>query len=194
MYTISPEGVDHENEFARQPQPQPLMPPSETTAPEAIGRHRWWIQYVIMTGIIILTASVFYFSWLPQPRLGSQVSMPGFLSRWVDAEANENIRTAVPFVLLGLTSGVGLLVRGAGLRLWVISGLLMVMIACVAELGQLFIPARTCDAGDIGWAAVGAGLGLGATLATCHICRLARARRRAQAPPTLCQDTEPYFE
>jgi hypothetical protein len=184
MNTTSPEGADHENEFARQPQSQPLMPPSETTAPEAIGRHRWWIQYVILTGIVILTTSVFYFSWLPQPRLGTQVSMPGFLARWVDAEANENIRTAVPFALLGLTSGAGLWFRGARLRLWVFSGLLMVMIACVAELGQRFIPERTCDAGDIGWAAVGAGLGLGVTLATCHICRLARARRRAHAPPT----------
>lgn len=194
MNATSPKGLDSKNQCTAQQQPQPLMPPSETSAPEVVGRQHWWIQQVILTGIVMLTASVFYFSWLPQPRLDSQVSMPGFLSRWVDAEANENIRTAVPFVLLGLTSGVGLWFRGAPSRLWVISGLLMVMIACVAELGQLFIPARTCDAGDIGWAAVGAGLGIGTILATCHICRLTRVRRRVHAPPTLCQDTEPYFE
>lgn len=187
MKATSPKGLDSEDQSTTQQ--QPLVPPSE-----AIGRNHWWIQSVIITGIVILTASVFYFSWLPQPRLGSQVSMPGLLARWVDAEANENIRTAVPFVLLGLTSGVGLWVRGARRRLWVINGLLMVVIACVAELGQLFIPARTCDAGDIGWAAVGAGFGLGAILATRQIHRLIRARRRVHASPTLCQDTEPYFE
>lgn len=137
------------------------------------ARRLSWIEVVIVSSCILLTASVFYFSWLPRPQLGSQVSLPGFFAAWVDAAANENLRTAVPFFLLGLAAGTGLWLRRAGFRLWLLQGLLMVLIAGAAELGQLFIPARTCDPGDIGWAAAGAAAGLTCIAAAGHLYRLA---------------------
>ncbi len=127
----------------------------------------------IVASCVLLTASVFYFSWLPRPQLGSQVPLPGPLAAWVDAAANENLRTAVPFFLLGLATGARLRLRKAGFRMWIFHGLVMVGIAAVAELGQLFIPARTCDSGDIAWAAVGAAVGLGCVLAAGHPRRFA---------------------
>ncbi len=110
--------------------------------------------------MVMLLAGVFYFSWLPQPQLGAQVPMPGFLSRWVDARVNENFRTAVPFFMMGLLTGAQLKNKACASRTWLSSWVVMMLIACIAELGQCFIPARTCDPRDIGWAAAGGAAGL----------------------------------
>lgn len=127
--------------------------------------HRYWIPWLragTAAAWVLLAGAVFYLSWLPQPQLGGQVPMPGFLSAWVDAGTNQNLRTAVPFLMLGLAAGAGLWARDAPWPQWIFQGLMMVAIAVVAEAGQLLIPARTCDAGDIVWAAAGAAMGLGA--------------------------------
>lgn len=129
--------------------------------------------YGLWSGFAVVSGLVFYLSWLPQTRLGDQIPMPGLFSAWVDAAANENLRTAVPFLLLGILGGIGLWLKQHGSRVWVFHWLLMVFIASVAEFGQLLIPARTCDLGDIGWAAAGAALGLGIVAAVGHLGRLA---------------------
>ncbi|MEY3896865.1 MAG: hypothetical protein RLZZ214_2386 [Verrucomicrobiota bacterium] len=134
-------------------------------------------------GFAVVSALVFYLSWLPQPQLGGQVPMPGLFSAWVDAAANENLRTAVPFLLLGLLAGGGLWLKQDAFRVWVFQWLLMVVIAGVAEGGQLLIPARTCDLGDIGWAAAGAALGLGIVGAVGHLSPRARVSERKLETP-----------
>jgi hypothetical protein len=112
----------------------------------------------------VCAGSALFFSWLPHPQLGQQVLMPQFLADWVDAPAHQNARTAVPFLLWGAVAGLRLSERQAGPKAWIFHMLLMVFVACLAELGQLFLPARTCDLGDIGWAAAGAGAGLALAL------------------------------
>lgn len=131
--------------------------------------HGLWSGFAVVSGL------VFYLSWLPQPQLGDQVPMPGLFSAWVDAAANENLRTAVPFLVLGLLASGGLWLKQHAFRVWVFQWLLMVVIATVAEGGQLLIPARTCDLGDIGWAAAGAAMGLGIVGAVGHLSRRAVA-------------------
>lgn len=130
----------------------------------------------LWTGFAVVSGLVFYLSWLPRPQLADQVPMPGLLSAWVDSAAYENLRTAVPFLLLGMLAGGGLRWRQHRCQVWIYHWLLMVVIAIVAEGGQLLIPARTCDPADIGWASVGAALGLGMAGTIGHISRPATPR------------------
>ena len=108
----------------------------------------------------VLVALVFFFSWLPKPALSEQVPMPVAMASWVDGDANWNLRTAVPFLLLGALAGAGLWGRGARPIKWWLAWLGMVLVGCVAEWGQLFIAERHCDPGDVAWAATGAAAGL----------------------------------
>ncbi|MGR3812141.1 VanZ family protein [Jiulongibacter sp. NS-SX5] len=96
------------------------------------------------------------FSWLPSPQLKETGLFPGELGEWVDE--NYNMRTAVPFVFLG----VGL--RALNSRLPFMKALLKVLLIAIVlvtlvELGQLFLPARHFDIRDILWAGAGAILG-----------------------------------
>jgi hypothetical protein len=111
---------------------------------------------------VALLFAVLFFSWLPQPQLGAQVPMPGEVAHWVDGEGNWNLRTAVPFLLMGFVLGIRFMLERRATMVWALAWVGMVFIATVAELGQLFIPHRNCDAGDIVWAAVGSAAGLGA--------------------------------
>lgn len=92
----------------------------------------FWIVLTLGVGI------VFYLSWLPQPKLSAHWFMPSWLGRWTDAGANENIRTAVPFLFLGGFSGLWLVNKGKPFRHWVIAFASMLLVATIAELGQLF--------------------------------------------------------
>lgn len=150
--------------------------------------HKVWIPLLrtaTTTAWILLAAAVLYLSWLPEPRLGEQVPMPGMLSLWVDAAANQNLRTAVPFLLLGGVSGTALAAANARRGRWFLHGALMVGLAAMAELGQLLIPARTCDPGDIAWAAAGAAAGLAAAWIAGRAVRSHAQTRRAPPQNTL---------
>lgn len=113
-----------------------------------------WIAGITLIGL------VFFFSWLPLPRLSEQIPMPAFIGAWVDAGKNENLRTAVPFVLLGLVAGRALEKTSAGLPVWLWAWSGMILAASLAEAGQVFLPARRCDPRDIAWAAAGGAAGL----------------------------------
>ncbi|MEP2774907.1 MAG: hypothetical protein ABJQ29_02620 [Luteolibacter sp.] len=116
---------------------------------------RWmWVACALLAGF------VFICSWLPKPQLAAQIPMPHLLARWVDAPANQNLRTAVPFALLGFVSSYLLWMRSAPVLLWITGWLTMIALAGAAEIGQCFIPSRCCDLADVGWAAAGAATGL----------------------------------
>ncbi|OWP61960.1 hypothetical protein CDA63_16720 [Hymenobacter amundsenii] len=104
---------------------------------------------------------VLYLSWLPWPQLRTTGLLPAWLAAWSDQAANENIRTAVPFLGLGLLTGGWLLDRGrwswrGGLGAWAV----LTALAGVAEAGQLLLPHRSCDPADVLWGAGGALAGL----------------------------------
>ncbi|MFD2573286.1 hypothetical protein ACFSUS_21775 [Spirosoma soli] len=110
----------------------------------------------LLLGVII----VFYFSWIPEPRLGLSKSLPGWISRWTDNDANMNLRTAIPFVFLGLVAASWLLKAKRLWYWWVSAWLGLVTIVVIAEAGQLLLPRRHFDWGDIAWGAAGSAAGM----------------------------------
>lgn len=114
----------------------------------------FWIVFLL--GVV----AVFYLSWVAQPKLSSLWFMPSWLGRWTDAGGNENLRTAVPFLFLGGFSGLWLSLTNKPFRHWVIGFAFLILVATIAELGQLFLSQRTCDVGDILWASAGSFTGM----------------------------------
>lgn len=121
---------------------------------------------VINICIVLSVASVFYFSWLPSPRLALSGVLPDWLSRWTDSNIYMNIRTAVPFVLLGLLGGLWVVYTKQPWYFWILVWLGLVFIVMLAEAGQLFLPLRHFDWGDVLWGASGALAGITSTTVT----------------------------
>ena len=111
---------------------------------------------LVFIGII----GVFYFSWLPDPMLSRYGLLPGWLAQWTDAQENDTLRTAVPFVGLGLTTGAYLSAAAKGWRWWAGGWLVLSLIVFIAEAGQLMLPHRNFDWDDVAWGAVGSFGGL----------------------------------
>ena len=103
---------------------------------------------------------IFYLSWTSNPRLSITGILPVWVTDWTDTEQNETIRTGIPFLLLGLGTGIYLQIKKSSTRYWVIAFMMLVLIVSLAELGQLFLPLRNCDLYDVFWGALGAGAGL----------------------------------
>jgi VanZ family protein len=110
--------------------------------------------FLIISGIVV----VFYFSWIPQPDFRMLWYMPGWLARWCNA--HDTLRTAIPFIFLGLFSGIRLADTNSPWQWWFISWLVFILIATLAEAGQLFIPQRVFDWRDIAWGCIGSISGL----------------------------------
>jgi len=86
--------------------------------------------------------------------------VPNWIAYWADKQENDNFRTAIPFILLGLTSGILIVFNKAAHRWWLRSWLIQAILVIVVELGQLFRPLRSFDVMDIIWGMVGSGLSL----------------------------------
>lgn len=111
--------------------------------------------------LLIGTGLIFLLSWLPDPGLGNYKFLPDWLARWTDAQVNDNIRTAVPLLFLGFIVGCWLALKNRPLRWWLGFWLGLAGVVLVAELGQLLLPSRYFDWGDVGWGAVGSLVGMG---------------------------------
>jgi len=113
--------------------------------------------YVLFcVGILV----IFYFSWTSSPRLGTTGFLPKWVTDWTDVQQNETIRTAIPFLFVGLLTGMYLTIRKLQAKHWAFSFLILLFVVCLAEFGQLFLPMRNCDILDILWGAIGSGFGL----------------------------------
>ncbi|WP_245326128.1 hypothetical protein [Hymenobacter wooponensis] len=88
--------------------------------------------------------------------------MPSWLGQWADADSNDRIRTGIPFVFLGLVVGAWLSAEGYLWYWWGMALLALSAVVVIAELGQLFLPQRFFDWGDILWGIVGGASGLAA--------------------------------
>ncbi|MCX6219068.1 hypothetical protein [Spirosoma sp.] len=116
---------------------------------------------LLAIGLIV----VFLFSWLPQPRLELSNYLPIWVTKWADDDANMNIRTAIPFIFLGGLSAIWLVSTNRTWPMWLAAWLGLVGIVTLAEAGQLLLPLRHFDWGDIGWGAAGAAAGIVLTTA-----------------------------
>ena len=115
-----------------------------------------FITLLLVAGI----ATVFYFSWLPDPVLGKSDLLPDWLARWTDAPENDTLQTAVPFACSGLIIGSYLSVAFRDWRWWLSSWAGLTLIVFIAEAGQLILPHRNFDWADIAWGTTGSLAGL----------------------------------
>ena len=112
----------------------------------------------VMIGIFV----VIFMSWKTTPYLKEVEFVPSWLSRWGDLPQNNQIRTAVPFMGLGFLCGIYLrFSKRTFFSYWAMAWLGLIMIVCIAELGQYYIPSRQLDFMDVFWGMVGSGFGLG---------------------------------
>ncbi|UFH54592.1 VanZ family protein [Spirosoma sp. KNUC1025] len=115
-----------------------------------------FIYLLLIVGIIL----VFYLSWVQDSDLIHVWFMPDWLASWTDKKANENIRTGVPFIFLGMFAGLLPTRTQRLMARWAIVWLILVGVVILAELGQLLLPDRVFSWEDIGWGALGSIIGL----------------------------------
>jgi len=112
---------------------------------------------IFVLGVLLIV----YLSWKSNPNLKELEFIPDWLSNWTDQDRNNRRRTAVPFVGLGLFTGVQLIfLKQTRLFRWILAWVILALIVCIAEAGQYFFPSRTPDIKDFMWGSAGAGVGL----------------------------------
>ncbi|MFD2256101.1 hypothetical protein ACFSSA_05375 [Luteolibacter algae] len=116
------------------------------------------MMWVGVLAVVVLLGAVFYFSWIPNPRLGELGWMPEGLGDVVDRFSR--LRTGVPFVGLGLVTGFFLRRKRRPLGDWGLVFLFLVCVVFTAELGQINLPRRVLDWQDILWGIVGSAVGM----------------------------------
>lgn len=125
-----------------------------------ISIDRWLFCFLVATGIAGI-ALVLYLSWVPDSRMNAVSWMPGWVGEWAD-DGHKDSRTALPFVGLGLMTGLLLILRRRWKPTdWLAAWAALTVVVLLAELGQIPIPTRRFTFTDIGWGALGAGAGLG---------------------------------
>ena len=113
--------------------------------------------------VVACISAVFYFSWLPNPDLGTETYVPKWLLDW--SNIYYNLRTAVPFVAIGFLLE---LVRRQkkiigkirnDLRLFVGNTAISLAVVCIAEGGQFILENRNPDFRDIFYGILGSVIG-----------------------------------
>lgn len=115
--------------------------------------HKKTLQIVVLLLLLFLVGAVFYYSWLPDPRLEGETYLPLWLRNW--SNTYFNLRTAIPFIALGFLLQAWHSItyksssRKKALPFWVINTAIAAMVVCLAEGGQFFILNRHPDFMDV---------------------------------------------
>lgn len=113
--------------------------------------------FLLVVGIVL----ILLLSWKMNPNVGEYQFLPDWLSTWADRLSNNQKRTAVPFLGLGIVAGVLLLfLQNRTWITWLYTWGILNFIVMVAEFGQYFIPSRQPDMKDVFWGISGSGVGL----------------------------------
>jgi hypothetical protein len=111
-----------------------------------------WRKSIVIIILLVCTDSIFYYSWIHNPGLETETYLPLWIRKW----SNEyyNLRTAVPFVVLGYLLEVWQGLSNAAATTNKSSFLLKTVIitavvVCLAEGGQFFIATRQPDFRDV---------------------------------------------
>jgi VanZ family protein len=94
---------------------------------------------------------IFYFSWLPNGKFGNETYLPAALLAW--SNTYFNLRTALPFIVLGMFLSVRNKAK--------VAFTYCMVVVCVAEGGQFYMPERNPDGMDVLFAALGSVVGIG---------------------------------
>lgn len=118
----------------------------------ANGQKKNHLVYVIICLCSFLCAGfIFYLSWLPNGKLGKETALPQYILDW--SNTNFNVRTAVPFLVLGYLLALNQKVY--------LAFSISLIIVCIAEAGQIYLPGRNADLKDVFYGALGALVGIG---------------------------------
>ena len=113
--------------------------------------------------LFLCTFGVLYFSWISNPRFDEETYIPLWIREW--SNKNYNLRTAVPFVVIGFLLGFihyknkqrkddSDCIKTVLVNLSISAG-----IVCLAEGGQFLIKSRNPDLMDVFYGITGALLG-----------------------------------
>lgn len=122
-----------------------------------------WHLYVFVFLFVLITFSIFYFSWISDNKLSSESYLPLWLRDW--SNTYFNLRTAVPFVAFGfLLQALFPLISSSKKKLntfaaWLLHTAIALAVVCLAECGQFFILNRHPDFMDVLYGVLGSQLG-----------------------------------
>ncbi len=114
------------------------------------------MRFLLVVVGAVLVGLIVYFSIRPSPHLGEIDWLPTVLTKWADGRGGEDVRTAVPFLLLGGVTGF---LSRSGRRV-IVSAVVLVALVLLVEGAQYFVPSRTASIQDVGWGALGGFVGL----------------------------------
>ena len=110
---------------------------------------------------------ILFLSWKVNPNLKELPFIPEWLSNWTDHRRNVSLRTAIPFLGLGILVGTYInYFRRTVLNTWFFAWLILFGVVLLAEAGQFFLPSRSPDSEDLFWGGIGAAIGLTLTFLT----------------------------
>jgi len=121
------------------------------------------LKKLLLVLLLSCTVGIFYYSWLPDPKLASETYLPAWLLQW--SNLHFNLRTAIPFIGFGflLEMWGGISGQKKNTKEKVLRALFHIALAAVivtlAELGQYFILNRHPDSMDILYGILGSVLG-----------------------------------
>jgi hypothetical protein len=122
-----------------------------------------FIKFLLLIILLLVTLSVLYYSWLPNPSFKTETYLPNSLIQWT--EEHGILRTGVPFVVLSINFILLNMKRITPIKIF----LILFTLLLVAEIGQIFLKYRHFDFMDI-WAGIIAilcGLGIGLAIKKC---------------------------
>ncbi len=130
---------------------------AESETPIQPKTHPKGCFFALWAMAVLLIALILVASWSPDSRMAAQPWLPGWAAEWADRDPN--IRTAIPFIPLAFLLTLGFAWQGCK---WPVLGTVLVCGLCLglAEVGQVYLPARTADAADLIWGAAGISAGL----------------------------------
>lgn len=116
------------------------------------------MRTLIYVGVSVGALLVFWLSWLPSPEIGNVLPFPDWLKIWTNK--NMNLRTAVPFVFLGFLAEIAVQRLPQKNLGRVLAFFILLIVVSVAEVGQIWLPKRHFDWGDIAYGIMGSAFGM----------------------------------
>ena len=121
------------------------------------------MKIILLVLVLACISAVFYFSWLPNPDLGTETYLPSWLREW--SNYYYNLRTAVPFIAIGFLLEMATRIKDPitpfrKIRPLFIQNIsISVAVVCIAEGGQFLIQNRNPDSMDVLFGILGSGIG-----------------------------------
>lgn len=116
-----------------------------------LTKFRYFLGGVAVLFVAGCLLAIIFLSWRPSPHISEVVWLPAGLAEWMDSPDWQDIRTGIPFALLGGICGFKRMSGREILTAVVCLMLFVVIVECV----QLIVPRRTASIIDVAWGWVG---------------------------------------